>query len=90
MKHNELLFAHSNLADLLFAKQTNKNRSLIMECLKSVGLQRWEFIKENKKVRKQEETRTRPRKRSRKKEKKKRKHAIDQESVQEKKTLFFS
>ena len=69
MKHNELLFAHSNLADLLFAKQTNKNRSLIMECLKSVGLQRWEFIKENKKVRKQEETRSRPKKRSRKQEK---------------------
>ena len=69
MKHNELLFAHSNLADLLFAKQTNKNRSLIMECQKSVGLQRWELIKENKKVRKQEETRSRPKKRSRKQEK---------------------
>ena len=37
--------------------------------------QRWEFIKENKKVRKQE---------------KNRKHALDQESVQEKKTFLFS
>ena len=43
---------------------------------------RWEFIKENKKVRKQEHTPST--KKAIKKKRKKRKHALDQESDQEK------
>ena len=42
---------------------------------------RWEFIKENKKVRKQEHTPST--KKAIKKKRKKRKHALDQESDQE-------
>ena len=55
----------------------------------------WEFIKENKKVRKQENTLS-TKKAIKKKEKittvkkKERKHTLDQESDQERKTFFLS
>ena len=49
---------------------------------------RWEFIKENKKVRKQENT-LRSRKRSRKKKRRKKIHALDQEKKKKLSLLFL-
>ena len=49
---------------------------------------RWEFIKENKKVRKQEKTLSTKKAIKKPRKKKERKHALDQESDQEKKTIM--